>query len=220
VLSPINDRDQHNYEVLRQHSILNLSEVKELTYNHKLEYLKGLGITFKDTKLDSNQMEKLVDLLCKYKHIFAESFTQLPGSDLIEHEIKVTSERPIRQRHYCLASFLEKELQRQCDEPEKCGIIEKSDSPWSSPTFLVKKPDNTCRKIIGSQILLTARRSMYLSLPSKENFMDLVGQENPSFFSLLDQKNGFWSLKVHPNSRKYLGFSTSKFHYTYTQDSQ
>jgi hypothetical protein len=44
--------------------------------------------------------------------------------------------------------------------------------------------------------------------------MDLVGQENPTFFCLLDQKNGFWSLKVHPNSRKYLGYSTSKFHYT------
>jgi hypothetical protein len=136
---------------------------------------------------------------------------------LIEHEIKVTSERPIRQRHYRLAPFLEKELQRQCDELEKCGIIEKSDSPWSSPTFLVKKPDNTYRKIIDLRAVNKICEPMYLSLPSIENCMDLVGQENPSFFSLLDQKNGFWSLKVHPNSRKYLGFSTSKFHYTYSR---
>jgi hypothetical protein len=103
--------------------------------------LQGLGIPFKDTKLNSDQMETLVDLLYKYKHIFAESFTQLPGSDLIEHEIKVTSKLPIRQTHYRSALFLEKELQRHCDELEKCGIIEKSDSPWSSPTFLVKKPE-------------------------------------------------------------------------------
>jgi hypothetical protein len=59
VLSQINDRDQHNYKVLRQHSILNLSEGKELTYNQKLEYLQGLGIPFKDTKLNSDQMENL-----------------------------------------------------------------------------------------------------------------------------------------------------------------
>jgi hypothetical protein len=88
VLSPVNDRDQHNYEVLRQHSIFNLSEGKELTYNQKHEYLQSLCIPFEDTKLNSDQMKKLVDLLCKYKHIFAVSFTQLPGSHLIEHEIK------------------------------------------------------------------------------------------------------------------------------------
>jgi hypothetical protein len=73
--------------------------------------LQGFGIPFKDTKLNSDQMDKLVDLLNECKHIFAENFTQLPGSDLIEHEIKVTSEQPIRQRHYRLAPFLEKELQ-------------------------------------------------------------------------------------------------------------
>jgi hypothetical protein len=56
-------------------------------------------------------MEKLVNILYKYKHIFAENFTQLPSSDLIQHEIKLTSEKPIRQRHYRLAPFLE-ELQK------------------------------------------------------------------------------------------------------------
>jgi hypothetical protein len=100
----------------------------DLTHSQKFEYLQKIGIPFKDTKLNNEQMEKLVNLLYKYKHIFAESYTQLPGSDLIQHEIRVTSEKPIRQRYYRLAPFLERELQRQCDELEKCGIIEKSES--------------------------------------------------------------------------------------------
>jgi hypothetical protein len=154
ILSPINDRDQHNYNVLRNHpnsqgeQIFSISEGEKLTHSQKLEALQGIGIPFKDTKLNSEQMEKLVNILYKYKHIFAENLTQLPGSDLIQHEIKVTSERPIRQRQYRLAPFLEEELQRQCDELERCGIIEKSTSPWNSATFLIKKPDNTYRKLI------------------------------------------------------------------------
>ena len=224
IISAINEEDQHNCNILRQNSkfrqgdqIFSLLQGADLTHSQKFEYLQKIGIPFKDTKLNDEQMEKLVNLLYKYKHIFAESYTQLPGSDLIQHEIKVTSEKPIRQRYYRLAPFLERELQRQCDELEKCGIIEKSESPWSSPTFLIKKPDNTYRKVIDLRAVNKVCEPMYLSLPSIDNCMDLIGQENPSFFSLCDQKNGFWSLKVHPNSRKYLGFSTSQSHYQYAR---
>jgi hypothetical protein len=81
--------------------------------------------------------------------------------------------------------------------------------------FSYKKPDNTYRKLIDLRSVNKICEPMYLSLPNMEDCMNLIGQENPRLFSLVDQKQGFWSLKVHPNSRKYLAFSTARHHYTY-----
>jgi hypothetical protein len=103
-----------------------------------LEVLQKIGL-FKDTKLSESQFQKLVEFSYNNRDLFAEDFTKITGSDLILHEIKLTTDKPIRQKYFRQAPHLEKELQRQCDQLLKAGIIEESDSPYSSPAFLVKK---------------------------------------------------------------------------------
>src|SRR5258706_11518500 len=44
-----------------------------------------------------------------------------------------------------------------------------------------------------------------------------IGTQKTAIFSMLDQKSGYFSLKLHPNSYKYTAFSTQKFHYEYTR---
>jgi hypothetical protein len=74
ILYPVNDTDQHIYNVLRQHAnrygnqIVNIAEGKDLIHCQELENLQGIGVLLKGTKLNGDHVEKLVNLF-KHKHI-------------------------------------------------------------------------------------------------------------------------------------------------------
>lgn len=224
VISSINLHDEHNSWALnRQKSHVFRNNISVLSaeipesQETMLEALQKIGISFKDTKLSPVQFQQLVKFLYDNRDLFAEDFTKLPGSDLMYHEIRLTTDKPIRQKYFRQAPHLEKELQRQCDELLKAGIIEESDSPFSSPAFLVKKADGSYRKVVDYRKINAVTEAVFYPLPTLEDCIDLIGQESPSYFSLCDQRSGFWSLKLHPDSKRYTAFSTRNGHYQYTR---
>jgi len=99
--------------------------------------------------LSTREDEVFKQLLQEYQHIFSDN----PGSiRKYECQIKVSPGEPIYQRPYSIPisrlSQMDKEVQRMLD----LGIIEKSDSPWSSPIIGVEK------KMVISDFALTRER--------------------------------------------------------------
>ena len=66
-------------------------------------------------------------------------------TDIVEHQIFTQDVPPIKQppRRIPLAKM--KDVDKEIEDMLNKGVIEESDSPWSSPVVLVKKKDNTLR---------------------------------------------------------------------------
>ncbi|KAH8286813.1 hypothetical protein KR044_003965, partial [Drosophila immigrans] len=82
------------------------------------------------------------------------SFSQegLGKTNLISHSIEVGNAKPIKQRHFPVSPAVEKAMYAEIDRMLQLGVIEESESGWSSPIVMVNKPGNVricldCRKV-------------------------------------------------------------------------
>ena len=60
-------------------------------------------------------------------------------TDLIEHRIDTGSHAPIKQRQIRIPNAMQDELEKQIKELLDADIIQKSESPWTSPMLIVKQ---------------------------------------------------------------------------------
>ena len=56
----------------------------------------------------------------------------------MSHRIDVGSARPVKQRYYPVSKKLEEEMHRQVHEMLENGVIEPSNSAWSSPVVMIR----------------------------------------------------------------------------------
>ncbi|XP_036346079.1 uncharacterized protein LOC118755347, partial [Rhagoletis pomonella] len=64
----------------------------------------------------------------------------LGKTDIEEHIIEVTNENlPVKQRHYRISPAIQKLIYAELDRMLEMGVIEESNSSWSSPVSLVVK---------------------------------------------------------------------------------
>ena len=98
-------------------------------------------ITF-GSQLDDQQKEQLQELVKRYEHIF----TDMPGNaNLIEHEVKLTSDEPIRSKPYTIPYNVRESLKKDVKEMVRMGVARESKSPYASPVVIVRKKDGTNR---------------------------------------------------------------------------
>lgn len=104
----------------------------------------------KEGPIDVTVSAELTDDQCNDVHVLLDEFldvlSDLPGlTTLGFHQIKLTSDKPIRSKPYPLP-FTSRDT--VCEEVRKmleAGVIEPSDNPYSSPIVIVKKKDGTNR---------------------------------------------------------------------------
>ena len=61
------------------------------------------------------------------------------------HDIKLKSDNPVKQRPYQVPHAKEAIVKQSLEKMLVMKVVEKSDSDWSSPIVLVKKPDGSER---------------------------------------------------------------------------
>lgn len=92
------------------------------------------------------QREPLLDeLLDSFGDIFAAP-TGMPPKRPHDHRITLKAgAQPVAVRSYHYPVAHKDELERQCAAMIEQGIVRRSDSPFSSPVLLIKKPDKSWR---------------------------------------------------------------------------
>ena len=77
---------------------------------------------------------------------FTNLFTEAPGTtDLVQHHIKLTSDKPVRSRPHRVPYSMRESLRKDIADMIKMGVSRESSSPYASPIVVVKKKDNTNR---------------------------------------------------------------------------
>ena len=155
--------------------------------------------------LTKSQREQLKALVTE----FSDVFTDIPGNtDIIEHEIKLTSKVPVHSKPYPMPFAMRESFKSDIDDMLKLGIIEPVESPYASPVVIVKKPDGSNRVCIDYRKLNSL--TVFDSEPvgnAEEIFSRLA---KAKFLSKLDLSKGYWQIKVKEECIPYTAFICSE----------
>ena len=86
------------------------------------------------------------------------------------------------------------------------NIIRPSESGYGSPIVMVQKKNGEPRMCVDYRILNAKTKRKRYQLPLIDEILDAL--KDKMFFSTFDLKNGFYHVKMHPDSVKYTSFVT------------
>ena len=161
--------------------------------------------TIKDVNLSSDMNDSQLSQAKSLLASFSDVLTDVPGrTNLGHHSIKVTSTDPIRQRPYPVPHAMKDTIEKETQKMLEMGIIEPSDSPYSSPIVMVRKPDGSNRFCIDFRLLnrITVFDAEPLPNPD-EIFANLSGSK---FFSKLDLTKGYWQIPLSNEAKEKTSF--------------
>lgn len=108
-----------------------------------------------------------------------KQFKEVTGTTpLIEHEIKLKTRTPIKQRYRPRNPAMQDIINQELDKMLKDNIIEPSDSPWSSPIVLIKKKDNTYRFCVDFRMVNSVAHKDAYPLPYISAILDKLRTAN------------------------------------------
>ncbi len=161
---------------------------------------------FECPSLESQQIVQVKALLNDYADVFALSDNDLGCTSIIQHEIPVTDDVPVRQRYRRLPPSQYEEVKDHIRQLLEQGIISESCSPYSSPLVIVKKKDGNMRMCVDyRQLNLKTRKDAY-PLPRIEESLDALS--GAQWFSTLDLASGYNQVGVAEKDRQKTAFCT------------
>ena len=148
---------------------------------------------------------------CQLRQIFElyqDLLTDQPGcfkGDLV-HSIRLVSSNPIRIRPYPFPFSTRTTVEEEVRSMLNMGVIEPSDSAYSSPVVLVRKKDGSVRFCIDFRALNKITEFDSEPIPDMEElFAQLAGA---NFFTKIDLSKGYFQLVVNPADRHKTAFPT------------
>ena len=151
--------------------------------------------------LSASQITETKRLLGNYRDVL----TDLPGSTLLGcHDIKLTTEQPIRSKPYPMPYSLIDTVNQEVDNMIRMNIIERSESAYASPIVLVKKPDGTNRFCIDFRKLNRITIFDAEPIPNPEQIFSRLSKDH--YFSKLDLTKGYWQVPMKPEAKDKTAF--------------
>lgn len=122
-----------------------------------------------------------------------------------EHVIEVTEENvPIKQRFYPVSPVIQKLIFEELDRMLAMGVIEESNSSWSSPVSLVRKPGKNRLCLDARKVNERTVKDAY-PLPHIDGILSRLQDTN--YISAIDLKDAFWQIPLERKSREKTAFT-------------
>ncbi|GFV47807.1 retrovirus-related Pol polyprotein from transposon 297 [Trichonephila clavipes] len=113
-------------------------------------------------ELSDEQRNKLSELLRKFSGLFTKTDKSTAAKTNVKHRIFTGDHAPINQRAYRVSPterrIIHEEVQKMLDE----GIVQPSESPWSSPVVLVRKKDGSWRFCVDYRKLNSVTKKTFI----------------------------------------------------------
>lgn len=180
---------------------------------------EGTVICVCATQPEDQQSQKLLvppeiqQLLEEFAMLF-EVPSELPPPRACDHSIPlVQSAAPVNVRPYRYKPVLKDEIENQIKEMLRNGLIQKSNSPFSSSVLLVKKKDNSWRFCVDYRHLNAITLKSKYPVPIIDEFLDELSKA--SWFTSLDLRAGFHQIRLKPGEEYKTAFQTHIGHFEF-----
>jgi hypothetical protein len=140
--------------------------------------------------------------------------TDLPGlTDLTEHNVTLTTDKPVNIRQYPLPFQSEQTIGEEVNKMLAMNVIESSVSPFSAPVVLVRKKDGSVRFCIDFRQLNKVTQFDCEPIPDTESLF--VQLQDKKFFTKIDLSKGYWQIPMASRDREKTAFRTPQglFHF-------
>ena len=134
------------------------------------------------------------------KPLFAKGKGDLGRTDIVQHQIHTGVQPAIKQRVRRYPAARREEIRQLVEDMLAIGIIQESNSAWSSPTVLVKKKDGTTRFCIDYRRLNQVTKVDAYPLPYIEDSLNTLCS--------LDLASGYWQVEMDASDREKTAFVT------------
>lgn len=124
---------------------------------------------------------------------------------LIEHEIRLKESTPIKHRYYYRNPKMQEIINNEIDKMLEDQVIEPSNSPWSSPIVMVKKPSGKYRVCVDFRAVNDV--CVKDAYPMRQIDSILNKLREAKFISTIDLKNGYWQVPLKDSSRPITAFT-------------
>ena len=193
-------------DLLETHQASNLSDTAQVTSLTCQTDNHGFDFDFQHSTLTETERQQLLQLLKRYRDIFAFSPSELGRTSVIQHDIDVGDSTPIRQRPYRVSPDTRETINTHVSDMLSQGIITASNSPWASPVVLVKKKDGSTRFCVDYRKLNGVTRKDSYPLPRIDDILDKL--HGTAYFSTLDLMSGYWQCQLTPEAKEKTAFIT------------
>ena len=173
-----------------------------MTVDDQLKAIAEKGIKLEQNSLSREQFEKLTNLIFRNLDLFATGMKDLVGTDVLYHSIDTGDADPVRKRAYRQSPEMMREMQRQVKEMLDAGIVQESESPWSSPCLLIKKSGvNEYRFVNDLRGINKLTKPIYWPMPTMNDIFDTVTDRAPTIFTNIDLKHAYFQVKLTNESK-------------------
>lgn len=150
------------------------------------------------TNEEASRLQKIINQ-------FSKLSSKSPGlTNLTEHFIDTGDAKPFKQRQYSFSPALQKILNQEIDKMLAQGVIEPSNSPWSSPIVMVKKKDDSYRMCFDGRKLNEVTVKDSYPLPLIDTILSKL--DNTSYLSSIDIASAFWNIPLEKSSKPKTAF--------------
>ncbi len=159
--------------------------------------------------------ETQLSLLKSVLDAFPDVLTDKPGvTDLVTMCIETGNSAPVRSKPYFIVPKWFEPLRKEVDSLLQAGIIQRSESPWSSPIVTVAKPNGSVRLCVDYRALNALTQPDPYQMPLIEHILDTLACAQ--FLSKLDLNKGFHQVQIRVEDRQKTAFASpwGKFEYT------
>ena len=140
------------------------------------------------------------DAVTRLVREFVVVFPDVPCRTTIAcHDVDVGDARPIKQHPYRLHPSKLAALRKEVQYMLKHGIVEPSQSEWSSPCVLVPKADGSYQFCTDFRKVNTVTKSDSFPLPRVEDCIDSVGLSH--YITKFDLLKGYWQVPLTERAR-------------------
>lgn len=163
--------------------------------------------------LEHEKENKVLDILGRYKKVFARHKFDVGTVKNHEAHIKLVEDKYVSKKPYRCSIPDQKEIETQITELLKRNLIEESSSPFAAPVTLAFKKDAGQK----NRLCIDFRELNKLVVPEPQPFPridDIVVMAGGcKWFTTLDINSAFWSIPIREKDRKKTAFVTQKGHY-------
>lgn len=168
--------------------------------------------------LNAEERANLEALCAQYADVFFIEGESLTFTNKVKHRIRTTDEEPVYTKSYRYPYVHRDEVRQQIGSMLEQGIIQPSESAWSSPIWVVPKKGDASGKIKW-RIVIDYRKLNEKTIDDKypiPNIADVLDKlGNCQYFTTLDLASGFYQVEMSSEDIPKTAFNVEHGHYEF-----